>query len=194
VKEIQNEMPGLPAVPRDTGAEPPEVMLIPLARYRKAAKLPQDKRLIAFRPWCWTIAGVAAVDQEQGALVVHLGHALEVTVNRRGTARAAASQGEGQAVFLFGLLPLELIRHIDWYQATDYQTPRVYGQYRWRSPIREVFACGLQASQDQFNRYPMVEEIKRFRPRRLHRIRALRFELDQRRRQRQLAREVNKSE
>lgn len=186
VAEFEREMPGLPAVPRDSGGEPPDVMLIPHARYKQAAKLPVDRRLIAFRPWCWTIVAVAALDQDQGALVVHLGHPLHVKINSRGTAREVwgSDADDAQAVFLLGLLPLEKIRYIDWHEATDYQTPRFYGQYRWRSPIRQVFAWEVEASQDQFKRYPRIEEIKRFKPRRWHRIKAFQFELAQRKRER----------
>jgi hypothetical protein len=181
--EFQKEMKGLPAVPRDDGAEPPQVMLIPAARYRTAARLPADRRLVAFRPWCWTLLSVAALDREQGSLVVHLGTPLRIKVSRRGTARETVGDDEDQVVYLFGVLPLERIRYIDWYEATDHQTPRVYGQYRWRSPIREVFATAIDASKDPFGmkRYPKVEEIKRFKPRRWHRIRAFRFDLKQRR-------------
>jgi hypothetical protein len=183
-------MPGLPVVPRDDGKEPPDVMLIPYARYKRADKLPIDRRLIAFRPWSWTVVAVAALDRERGALVVHLGHPIAVKVNGRGTAREVWGEeaDEARAVYLLGLMPLEKIRHIDWTRATDYQTPRVYGEYRWRSPIREVFACGVKAEEGQFRRYPVISEITRFKPHRWHRIKQLQFELQQRRRERRYRR------
>jgi hypothetical protein len=61
VDEIKHEMPKLPAVPGNTGSEPPEALLIPEARYKQAAELPVDERLIAVGPWCWSMLGLAAL-------------------------------------------------------------------------------------------------------------------------------------
>lgn len=164
------DLPGPAEQPKPPGEAVPELLVVKLRPRKRWAYPKTDGRLVqltASSGFKYEVKDVADAHLEVFAA------ALEVVI-ARGKARRTTG-GNGKFVYLVGRIPLESIHHVDWSPDPTNWSPRLYVDYGWSGPLREVALYEVRGG------YLLeLTGVTWKRPRRNY-LREIRYELERRR-------------
>lgn len=164
------DLPGPAEQPKPPGEAVPELLVVKLRPRKRWAYPKTDGRLLQFTASSWfkyEVKDIADAHLEVFAA------ALEVVIDH-GKARRTAG-GDGDFVYLVGRIPLESIHHVDWSPDPTNWRPRLYVDYPWSGPLREVALY-----EDRGGYLFELTDVEWKRPRRNY-LREFRYELERRR-------------
>jgi hypothetical protein len=125
-------LPGPAEPPRPPSDAVPKVLVVKLRPRKRWAYPRTDERLLQMTASSWFKYEVKDVAD---AFLEVFAAAVNVEI-RKGKARRV--DHEGRFVYLVGRIPLEAVHHIDWSPDPTNWLPRLYTDYRWAGPLREV--------------------------------------------------------